>query len=161
MEVRRLRADEWEHWRAFRLAMLQDTPSAYGTTYAEAVAMSDEDWRERTARMAGSAETVMYLAEAGGEWLSCAGGFLDDGVPTIFGVWTRPEARGRGAGRLAVERVVEWAREQGAAEVRLGVTETNAAACRLYERLGFSPNGRTEPLRSDASLTLAEWSKPL
>lgn len=161
MEVRRLRTDEWQRWRDFRLAMLADTPSAYGTTYAEAAVMTDEQWRERTERMATSDETVMYVTEQAGEWLACAGGFREEEGPVVFGVWTRPEARGRRAAALAVEEVVAWARRDGATEIHLGVTDGNAAACRLYERLGFAPTGRTEPLRSDATLTLADWAKPL
>ncbi len=44
MEIRRLRVDEADSWRNIRLRMLQDAPSAFGTTYAEALATPAEEW---------------------------------------------------------------------------------------------------------------------
>jgi GNAT superfamily N-acetyltransferase len=161
MDVRRLRADEWERWREFRLAMLAEAPYAFGTTLAEASAFTDDEWRARVTRMATSDDTVLYVTEAGGDWLASAGGYVEDGIPNVFSVWTRPEARGRGAAQRAVEAVVAWAGTTGAGEVRLWATDTNATARRLYERLGFAPNGATQPLPSDPSLTESEWALPL
>lgn len=161
MQVRRLRTGEWERWRDFRLAMLQEAPYAFGTTFAQASAMTEDEWRERTRRMSEDTDTVMYVVEQDGDWLACAGGYVEDGVPNVFGVWTRPGARGRGAARLAIEQVVAWAATTGAGEIRLWATDTNATARRLYERLGFAPNGNVQPLPSDLSLTESEWSLPL
>lgn len=161
MDVRRLRADEWQRWRDFRLAMLQEAPYAFGTSYAQAAAFTEDEWRERTQRMATSDETVMYVVEEAGDWLACAGGYVEDGVPNVFGVWTRPEARGRGAARQAIEHVIAWAGATGAGEIRLWATDTNDTARRLYERLGFAPNGSVQPLPSDPTLTESEWSRPL
>jgi RimJ/RimL family protein N-acetyltransferase len=161
MEVRRLRSDEWERWREFRLAMLQEAPYAFGTSYAQAAAMTEDEWRERARRMAEDTDTVMYVVEDAGGWLACAGGYVEDGIPNVFGVWTRPEARGRGAACHAIEHVVAWAGTTGAGEVRLWATDTNAPARRLYERLGFAPNGTVQPLPSDPSLSESEWSRPL
>ncbi|HEV2889336.1 MAG TPA: GNAT family N-acetyltransferase [Frankiaceae bacterium] len=163
MRVRRLRADEWERWRGFRLAMLEEAPYAFGTTLAEAAAYTEDQWRERARRLAEAGDNVMYVVEDDGEsWLACAGGYVEeDGTPNVFGVWTHPDARGRGAARLAVEHVIAWAGTTGAGEVRLWATDTNVTARHLYERLGFAPNGSVQPLPSDPSLTESEWSRPL
>jgi ribosomal protein S18 acetylase RimI-like enzyme len=158
MEVRRLRADEWERYRAWRLAMLHEAPYAFGTTFAQASAFPDDEWRERVTRMATSDETVMYVAEHDGAWHACAGCYVEDGVPNVFGVWTHPDHRGRGAASRCVEAAVTWAREQGYDEIRLMATDTNTTAIRLYERLGFTPNGVTEPLPSDPSLMESEYA---
>jgi len=49
-----------------------------------------------------------------------------------------PEARGRGVGRRLAEHVVQWHREQGFAGIQFNaVVETNTAAVRLWESLGF------------------------
>jgi RimJ/RimL family protein N-acetyltransferase len=141
--------------------MLREAPYAFGTTYAEAAAYTEQQWRDRTERMATSDDTVMYVTEEDGGWLASAGGYLEDGIPNVFSVWTRPEARGRRAAQRAIEAVLAWAGTTGATEVRLWATDTNAAARRVYERLGFAPNGTTQPLPSDPSLTESEWSKPL
>jgi ribosomal protein S18 acetylase RimI-like enzyme len=64
------------------------------------------------------------------------------------------EARGRGLGRALVEAVIAWARERGAAAIRLDVTDTERArpAAALYRSLGFAPTGERAPLDSDPAL---------
>ena len=49
-----------------------------------------------------------------------------------------PEARGRGVGRALGEHVVQWHRERGYRGIQFNaVVETNTAAVRLWESLGF------------------------
>ena len=49
-----------------------------------------------------------------------------------------PQARGRGVGRALAEFVVAWHREQGFRGIQFNaVVETNAAAVRLWQELGF------------------------
>lgn len=50
--------------------------------------------------------------------------------------------RGQGVGRLLVEYVGGWARENGFDRLDLDVWEFNEGARRLYERLGFSTQKR-------------------
>jgi L-amino acid N-acyltransferase YncA len=50
-----------------------------------------------------------------------------------------PQARGRGVGRTLGEHVVQWHREQGFRAIQFNaVVETNTAAVRLWESLGFT-----------------------
>ena len=161
MRVRQIEAGDWARWRDFRYAMLQEAPYAFGMTYADALARTDEDWQDRATAMAQGVQTTLYVAEEDGDWLACAGGYVEDGVPNVFGVWTRPDARGRGYADACIRAVVEWARRTGAAEVRLWATDTNRAARRVYERLGFVPNGKVQPLPSDPTLSESEYALPL
>ncbi len=47
-------------------------------------------------------------------------------------------ARGRGVGRRLGEHVVQWHRDEGFAAIQFNaVVETNTAAVRLWEQLGF------------------------
>jgi GNAT superfamily N-acetyltransferase len=49
-----------------------------------------------------------------------------------------PEARGRGVGRALAEHVVQWHRDQGYRGIQFNaVVETNVAAVRLWQDLGF------------------------
>jgi GNAT superfamily N-acetyltransferase len=50
-----------------------------------------------------------------------------------------PEARGRGVGRALGEYVVQWHRDQGYRGIQFNaVVETNTAAVRLWQDLGFA-----------------------
>lgn len=62
----------------------------------------------------------------------------DDGldVPSL-GVAVHPAERGRGLGRLLMERLHAEARKQGANCVRLTVEAGNDPARRLYDELGY------------------------
>ena len=52
--------------------------------------------------------------------------------------WSRPQARGRGVGRRLGEYVVQWHRDQGFRAIQFNaVVETNTAAVRLWQALGF------------------------
>ena len=65
---------------------------------------------------------------------------LDEGH--ILNVAVAPGCRGRGVGRLLVQRVLDDCRASGAAFVSLEVRVSNAAAISLYRQLGFALVGR-------------------
>ena len=75
-------------------------------------------------------------------------------------MWVQPEWRGRGIAHQLVEAVVEWARSQAYARVRLWVADGNSAAERLYVRCGFRRTGEREPLGRDARWQFA-MDRPL
>ncbi|HVF03584.1 MAG TPA: GNAT family N-acetyltransferase [Frankiaceae bacterium] len=161
MPLRRIREDEWQRWRDFRYAMLSDAPNAFGMTYADAIARPDDDWRTRTRDLATTEHTTYVVVEEDGEWLAGAGGYVEDGIPNVFGVWTHPDARGRGLAEQCVQAIVDWAAGLGAAEVRLWATDGNDAARRVYDRLGFTPTGATQPLPHTPELVESEYARPL
>jgi ribosomal protein S18 acetylase RimI-like enzyme len=61
-----------------------------------------------------------------------------------------PELRGKGCGRALMETAEREAREAGLDSVVLDVETDNAAAIRLYERLGFTKRSETPRLRMEA-----------
>lgn len=65
---------------------------------------------------------------------------LDEGH--ILDIAVHRDFRGRGVGRLLVERVLRECREGGAEVVTLEVRPSNEAAIALYRRLGFVETGR-------------------
>ena len=66
----------------------------------------------------------------------------DDGTPELISMWVSPAGRGRGIGDRLVQAVAQWARQQGAAVLRLTVAEDNEKAAALYQRNGFASTRR-------------------
>lgn len=62
-----------------------------------------------------------------------AGQLLMDGIAVS------PTMRGRGVGTQLLHGLIAYARREGYRSIRLDVIDTNPAARRLYERLGFVP----------------------
>jgi GNAT superfamily N-acetyltransferase len=143
-------ADDWAAFREIRLRALADAPDAFGSTLAQAEQVSDEGWRERAA---GPHPTLLLLE--GDRPVAMGGAFVSpgEGRAMIWGMWTAPEARGRGHGSRILGDLVAWCRKRGL-EVSLHVTEGNDAARRLYVGHGFAPTGEWEPLREGSDLRI-------
>src|SRR3954447_17528307 len=128
--------EDWESHRDVRLAMLQEAPDAFWFTHADEAAYDEADWRERIEGawlvQARDRQGLLGSAGLGLHWEPERAT-----VATLFGMYVRPRARGRGVGEALVGAVVEEARRRGKSEVVLEVTSDNAAARALYERCGF------------------------
>jgi ribosomal protein S18 acetylase RimI-like enzyme len=68
-------------------------------------------------------------------------------------MWIDPLQRRGGVGLAMVNAVLEWCRAHEVRRLRLWVSEPNAPAIALYERCGFTPNGRRQPLPSNPGVT--------
>jgi ribosomal protein S18 acetylase RimI-like enzyme len=155
VEIRRVQKDDWRALRAVRIAALADAPDAFGTTHAQALERTDAWWIEWCATSADSETQAMVLAWDDATPLGMAGAYRDDGGRwNVISMWVDPAARGRGIGRALLDSVVAFAREHGAEEVALGVTDGNDAARTLYETYGFTDNGDFEPLASNPTLNV-------
>jgi N-acetylglutamate synthase len=62
---------------------------------------------------------------------------VDDGWAGVFGMATRPAARGRGAARSVLASLAQWADDRGAGRMYLQVERDNVAALALYRQAGF------------------------
>lgn len=143
VEVRLVCGSDWERWRDIRLRALQDSPTAFGSTYARELAFEEADWRSRVGNVDGPA----VLALAAGRPVGMGGGYQDlDGWLHVVGMWVDPGFRGEHVGSRVLDRIVGWAREY-ALRTHLDVTHGNDAARRLYAAYGFVVTGESEPLR--------------
>ncbi len=140
VEVVVLGPPDWERSRATRLAALADAPDAFWSTLADEAEFDEARWRERLT----SATSTTFVAVLDGQDVGTAVAsthLADERVAALFAMWVAPSARGRGVGDALVAAVKNWARDRGFEAVRLEVTDTNAAAIRLYERHGAVATG--------------------
>lgn len=183
--VRQITTDDWELMRDVRLAALADAPSAFGSSYAREARFTEEQWRgrinERSATFFAhddsaepAAAASAALADAGPADkgpagtgpdralpAGLAGVYVEDGEADLVSMWVRPSARGLGAGEALVEAAAAWARDRGYQTLFLWVTESNMPARRLYEQLGFTLTGESQPLPSDPALPELRMSRAL
>lgn len=146
-----------------RLRALQDTPLAFGSTYADELKLSDVDWLNRATRWNGE-RGVGFLAFDDVTPCGIAGSFLVESDPTqakLISMWTAPTHRQRGVGRLLVHEVLNWARARQVHTLLLMVTSVNESAICFYERLGFTRTGHTEPYPHDPAILEYEMSLPV
>ena len=139
VEVRWLGLADAPAYREVRLAALHADPAAFITTAEE---FASQPLETVEARLTGEA-SVTFGAFVGGE----LAGILTVARETrerlrhranVFGVAVLPAARGQGCGdallRAGIAEVQGWT---GVTSLHLGVTASQAAARRLYERHGF------------------------
>jgi len=134
----------WQRYRRIRLCALADTPDAFARTLAEEEAFAEADWRRRL-----SSGAAVFVAMRGGQDVGTATGSAwreRPGVAGLFGMWVAPAARRGGTGKALVCAVVEWARASGFEQLILDVADSNTAAIRLYQSMGFAPTGATGTL---------------
>src|ERR687894_743776 len=137
---------DWRDLRAIRLEALRSEPAAYSSSYEETLAWSDDVWRQRLA----DDRRLQLLARALGRPIGIVGGYLgsdegDDSVAVVFGMYVTSEDRGRGVGRLLLTSLIDrLSAFPHISTIRLGVTETQGPARRLYESMGFQIVGKTE-----------------
>ncbi|MBC8106057.1 MAG: GNAT family N-acetyltransferase [Anaerolineae bacterium] len=150
-------------YKEIRLRALQDTPNAFGSTYAKESKLSDEDWCRRAAQWNSGEKSAAYLAMDGDQSCGIAGGYFpeDGSGPYLIAMWVAASHRRRGVGRLLVNAIVDWARSRGAESLVLDVTTTNDAAIGFYEDLGFVRTGTIKPYPNDPALQEYEMSKAL
>jgi GNAT superfamily N-acetyltransferase len=156
MEIRRVTQGAWRELRDIRLAALRESPDAFGTTYAEAVARPEEWWVDWARKSAESDRQAMFLAWDGGTPVGIAGTFFDDPDWVVIAMWVAPQSRGGGLGRRLLDAVVDFQRAHGATESVLGVVDGNDAARTLYERYGYVDAGVANPLREGEPLIVRE-----
>ena len=135
IELHELLPADWQMWRELRLAALAEAPTVFGSRLADWQGADEKRWRERLAILG----SVNFVALMDGRPAGMASGVPgDDGMPELISMWVSPTARGKGVGDRLVESVAQWAREQGAAALRLALMEDNEKAAALYRRNGFA-----------------------
>lgn len=110
----------------------------------EQVSMTEEKLTEALFGERRYAETL--IAEDGGEAVGFALFFHNFSTflaqPGIYleDLFVKPEHRGKGVGRLLLERLARLAVDRGCGRLEWAVLDWNVDAIKFYERLGARPN---------------------
>lgn len=147
MKVRPLTEADAAAFQALRLEGLQDTPTAFSSSYEEEV---DRPLDVVAERLAPTDDRVVFGAFEG-DALQGVLGLLrmhhlkERHKAVIWGMYVTPAARGHGLARTLMDTALARARAMpGLRQVLLGVEAGNRSALALYATCGFRPYG-TEP----------------
>ncbi|MEM0946287.1 MAG: GNAT family N-acetyltransferase [Pseudomonadota bacterium] len=164
MTVRRLGApDDLDIFRVLRLEMLQAEPSAYASTYEDALALDQAGWLQRMAQSPmwalfdnGEPAGLMAYQRAGHSRMRHRA--------MLIMVWVRPGIRGAGQADLLLDAVLEGARAEGVDQMELNVLAANTRAVRFYARNGFRivgtiPNAFRDADGDHDDHVMARWLK--
>lgn len=158
VDLVRIGPDDWRRHRDIRLAMLLDTPLAYGSTYAREAGFTEEVWRSRL-------EQAVWHALRDGLPLGAISlvRFPDqpDDEAALVAMWVASHARGEGVADLLVERLLDHATSEGLGRVVLDVADDNGRAAAFYRRMGFEPTGRRGTLPHNANVCESEMIRTL
>ncbi|WP_224281082.1 GNAT family N-acetyltransferase [Streptomyces sp. LS1784] len=148
VELRRLRSADAEPYRAFRLAALRETPTAFTSSHAEEAGKPLSATLRRLAEAEDGPGALIGAFDGTGALVGTAGLRVpprgqERHKGTLYGMAVARSAAGRGIGRALVDEVLHTAAQDGRLrQVLLTVSEGNEPALRLYTVCGFEVWGR-------------------
>ena len=139
MEIIELSSSDAPAYQQLRLYGLQESPSAFGSSYAEEV---DRPLSLVAERLEDQLNHVFGAANEKGDLVGVItlrreGHIKGAHKAYIFAMYVLPEYRKRGIGRALTEEAIARAAELGLRQVSLSVVSSNQAAVNLYKSCGF------------------------
>lgn len=162
--IRPLTATDAAFLKRLRLTALQDTPTAFGSTYARESAFSDDEWKTKAATWSNGTTGTCWIAVDGDDPVGIAAGYIAADAPDVVNLvsmWISSKHRRRGIGAQLVARIEAWAKRVGVPTIQLHVTEGNTAAIELYKRCGFEFTGEREQHQAHPGEIVAVMNKSL
>ncbi len=147
INVRVLNDNDWQDYRAVRLAALKESPQAFLATHAEEATQPEQYWRDCLLR------THRLLAERDGAPLGVASVDPTQGTAEsadLRDLWVTPEARGTGVASRLVQAGVDQAVRDGWVRLYYWVSTENGRAIAFASNAGFrvTSERRTTPMGS-------------
>jgi len=151
-------------FRNVRLRALDESPTAFSSTYAKESQIPHEEWIQRAVRWSSDGAVGLLAFQddrvCGMVFCYTEQDHRDQGH-VVSMMWVDSEVRRAGVGRLLIESVAAWAKGRGMRELKLMVTSVNHGAIAFYERLGFRMSGKTGPYPNDPAITEFEMLRPV
>lgn len=147
MKLQRLNPIHAPAYRAITLEALALHPDAYTSSAPERAGLPLSWWEARLNPDPDSNEVVLGGFDDGGALAGTAGLSFEAREKgrhkvTLFGMYVTPRCRRAGLGAQLLEAALDYASARPHARIiQLTVTEDNASARSLYERLGFAAFG--------------------
>ena len=149
--------DDWEAYKALRLASLEDSPDAFGSTFEREFNFTEKVWRSRLTPSDNPVHILPLVALSHNQPIGLATGAVHSHqgeTAHIYQMWVSKPYRGIGIAKDFLDRIEAWANELELTSLSLAVTTHNAGAMRLYQSAGFVSSGNTEPLRENSNLSV-------
>ena len=139
--------DDWQAARDIRLEALLRDPQAFGSTYAESIGRTEDEWRAWVSRPG----VTLLLARAGHDIVGLVGGLRGDditgdaSIAWVVSMYVTAGYRQRGVGRLLLQAILaDLEGDPTLTRAILHVTPSQIPAQRLYTSLGFVPVGEED-----------------
>jgi ribosomal protein S18 acetylase RimI-like enzyme len=145
MNLRLLTADDAEAFWHLRLEALRNDPASFADSAEEHLTTTVEAARERLSKSDPGSNFVVGMFEQG-KLVGTAGFYRYTHLKErhkghIWGVYVRPESRGKGAATALMQEIIRRARATEGLEQITLVASANLPAQRLYKALGFESYG--------------------
>ena len=147
MFIRRLSPADAPEFRRLRLQALQESPTAFGSSYREEAKRTLAAFQKR---LELRADNWVFGSLQGKQLLGVIRLVREQGSKerhkaTIYGLYVAPSERRRGVARQLLARTIATASKlKGVRQIRIGVVASNAAATALYVKAGFVEYGKEE-----------------
>jgi ribosomal protein S18 acetylase RimI-like enzyme len=162
MELRLLIPDDAEPWWHLRLEALRNDSVSFAASADEHLQTTVATARERLNKNDPTSNFVVGMFEDG-QLAATAGFYRDSHIKErhkghIWGVYVRPQSRGKGVARALLHEIIRRATEIDGLEQILLVASAHLPARKLYESLGFTAYG-VEPksLKIHSEKTATEY----
>jgi len=145
MHIRLLTPDDAEAFWHLRLEALRNDSASFADSAEEHLRTTVETARERLSKNNPASNFIVGMFEEGK--LAATAGFYrythnkERHKGHIWGVYVRPESRGKGVASALIKEIVRRARELHGLEQITLVASANLPAQRLYKALGFESYG--------------------
>lgn len=161
--VRRIVPEDWPALRELRLAGLRADPLAFGSHYAREEESAPLKWQNWALRGSTGTSESIYVAENDpGGLVGMIGAYLEEERFHVWGMWVRPEQRGRGIAGDLLDTLTSWiAATRRPGPIFLEVNPTQRAAVALYAGRGFVRSGRTRPLGHHPPAIVEEMTREI
>ena len=137
--IRQLTPKDFQLWKSIRLEMLTVAPEAFGSSFEEEVAWTNENWQEalNKNKIFGAFQEEKLIGTAG---LQCHQDLKKKHIGWLFAVYVQAANRCLGVADQLVNVVINEAIKT-LLQLNCGVIADNPSAAKIYERHGFVQYG--------------------